>query len=225
MNIFEHRLNFFGSLDSEITKNSLLSLFRLAKQIQLQLGKKSYLLDCYLSLFFEGVNAIPIYDAADIGFTKGGELLGLCFHVLDNTEPEESHPLYWEIQAAYEQYKEILSFQESYTQMCLIMFSLEDELLAYTTDKFVKERIKSMNGLVDMVHLQELFNQISLLVGEEVMEDLNKQLKKRFLIAPISAVFAQGLTDELLDRLTSRDPETSRQMFQLFMDTMPDTMI
>ena len=54
------------------------------------------------------------------------------------------------------------------------------------------------------------------------MEDLNLMLKKRFLLAPKAVVFAQGLTDELLARLTSRDPETSKQIYQLFMDTLSD---
>lgn len=224
MNIFEHKSSFLGSLDSEIANDSLLSLFRLARQIRLQLGPKSYLLDCYLSLFFEGVNAIPTCDAAHEGFLQGYELQGLCSHVLDGTAPERSHQLYPRIRKAYEQQAGMLSFQESLTQVFLLMLSLEDELLAFSVEQFVKEQQKNMNAPVDMIHMQELYTQISQLVGEPVMEKLNQQLKKRFLIASTAAVFAQGLTDDLLVRLTSRDPETSRQMFQLFMDGIPDIL-
>lgn len=41
--------------------------------------------------------------------------------------------------------------------------------------------------------------------------------------SPVAAVFAQGLTDDLLYKLTSRDNETSKQMFQLIIDRLPDT--
>jgi len=52
------------------------------------------------------------------------------------------------------------------------------------------------------------------------MEELNLRLKKQFLLAPITVVFAQGFTDELLDRLMCRDPETSRLIFQLMIDVL-----
>ena len=51
MNIFQNRDNLFGCLYSEVVSDSLLSLFRLAKQIQLRLGKQGYLLDNYLTHF------------------------------------------------------------------------------------------------------------------------------------------------------------------------------
>ncbi len=225
MNIFEHRSSFFGKLDNEITNGSLLSLFSLITQIRLRLGKQGYLLDCYLSLFFEGANAVLTYNAADDGFMKSGEFQRLCFHVLDGTEPEKPHPLYKRIREVYELQTGIQSFQERYTQLYLLMFYLEDELLEYATGQFVEEQLKSIDLVADMVRLQELYDQISRLVGEPAMEDLNQRLKGRFLIATLATVFAQGFTDELLDRLSSRDPETSRQMFQLFIDNMPNTLV
>lgn len=55
------------------------------------------------------------------------------------------------------------------------------------------------------------------------MEELNKQLQQRFLIVPVALSFAQGLTYDLLYKLTARDPETSRQMFQLLLDAMTES--
>ena len=67
MNIFQNRDSLFGCLDSEVTNNSLLSLFRLAKQIRLRLGKQGDLLDNYLTHFFEGVGSELAFVAADEG--------------------------------------------------------------------------------------------------------------------------------------------------------------
>ena len=77
MNMFQNLDGLFGCLDSEVTNDSLLSLFRLAKQIRLRLGRQGYLLDCYLSYIFEGLNNTLVHEAADDGFQTGGELPGL----------------------------------------------------------------------------------------------------------------------------------------------------
>lgn len=223
MNIFGHRNSFFGRLDGEVTSGSLLSLFQLAKQIRQRMGKQGYLLDCYLSLFFEGVSNALAYDAADEGFQSGGEFQNLCFHALDGTEPEKEHPLCQRVKETYAKLEGELLFQERYTRLCLLFFPLADELMAYATAGFVEEQKNALNGVVDDIRLQQLYNEISHLAGESMIEELNRRLEQRFLIAPLATVFAQGLTDDLLCRLTTRDHETSRQMFQLLIDRLPDT--
>jgi hypothetical protein len=223
MNIFEHRSSFFGSLTGEVTDDSLLSLFKMAKQIRQRMGKQGYLLDCYLSLLFEGVSNALAYDAADEGFQSGGKLQNLCFHVLDGTEPEKEHPLYGRAKEVFAEQKVLLPYQERYTRLCLLMFPLADEMMAYATAMFLEDRENALNGVVDEIRLQELYKQISHLAGESMMEELNRRLRQRFLIATQVAVFAQGLTDDLLNGLTYRDQETGRQMFQLLLDNLPDT--
>jgi len=223
MNIFKHRDSFFSCLDSRVTEDSLLSLFRLAKQIRLRLGKQGYLLDCYLSLILEGLCGNLAYDAADEGFQSAGKLQSLLFHVLDGTELIKPHPLYQRAQEVCEQQKTTLVFQEQYTNLSMLLFPLADEMMADATSRFVERQVSDLNKEVDEIRLQELFDQISHLAGEAMMEDLNEKILKRFLIAPMTAVFAQGFTDDLLCRLTSRDYETSKQMFQLLLDSLPDT--
>ena len=80
--------------------------------------------------------------------------------------------------------------------------------------------MKIIEDAIDFFRLKEFYNQISQIVGEPFMEEFNLRLKKRFLLAPIAVVFAQGFTDELLDRLMCRDPETSRLIFQLMIDVL-----
>jgi len=130
MNIFEHRDSFFGKLDGEITGGSLLPLFQLAKQIQSRMGNQGYLLDCYLSLFFEGVSNALAYEAADEGFLSGGEFQTLCLHALDGTEPEKEHPLCQRVKEAYAKLEGELLFQERHTRLCLLFFPLADELIS-----------------------------------------------------------------------------------------------
>jgi parvulin-like peptidyl-prolyl isomerase len=123
----------------------------------------------------------------------------------------------------YAKQEGVVPYQDRYTRLCLLFFPLADELVAYAAARFVEEQVSNLNGVVDEIRLQELYNQISHLAGEAMMEELNLRLKQRFLIAPLAAVFAQGLTDDLLNRLISRDQETSKQMFQLLLDSLSDT--
>ncbi len=198
MNIFKHRDSFFGCLDSGAAEDSLLSLFKLAKQIRLRLGRQGYLLDCYLSSFFEALSTELAYDAADEGFHRGGELQGLLFHVLDKTEPEKPHPLYQRVREVCEQHADKLVFQERYTNLSMLLFLVEDEAMKHLAAEFLEEQVDSLNGVVDEIRLQHLYGQISHLAGEAMMEELNQQLKQRFIIAPVVVLFAQGFTDELL---------------------------
>lgn len=220
MNIFEHEASFLGSQEVECTGDSLLSLLRLAKQIRQRLGTQGYLLDCYLSLFFEGVSTILTYEAANDGFMGCGEFQSLCLHVLDDTEPDNPHPLYQRILETYEVQRKKLSFKEYHTQLYMLLVFLEDELQSYATEFFVKEQVKIIDDVIDFFQLKKFYNQISQIIGESFMEELNLRLEKRFLLASIAAVFAQGFTDELIDRLRCRDPKTSKQIFQLMMDVL-----
>ena len=221
MNIFQNRDSLFGCLDSEVVSDSLLSLFRLAKQIRLRLGKQGYLLDNYLSHIFMGLDRGLASNAAEEGNDVSSTFQRLFFHLLDGTEPSKPHPLYPRMREVYEQHADKLAFQERYTNLCQLMFPLADELMAYATAEFVKEQDNNLNGVVDGVYLRELYDKISHLAGEAMMEELNQKIKQRFLIAPQAVAFAQGFTDELLCKLANRDHETSRQMFQLLMDSLP----
>jgi len=223
MNMFQNLDSLFGCLDSEVTNDSLLSLFRLAKQIRLRLGKQGYLLDCYLSLIFEGLNNKLANEAADDGFQTGGQLQGQLFHMMEGTEPKKTVPFYQRMQEIYEQQKSVLNFQERHTNQTILLFSLADEMMADATSRFVQEQVNGLNGIVEVVYLQDLFERISHQIGDAMMEELNARIRQRFLMAPLAAVFAQGITNELLFQLTDRDRETSRQMFQLLLDILPDT--
>lgn len=220
MNIFEHKASLLGGQEIEIYGDSLLALLRLAKQIQQKLGKKGYLLDNYLSLFFEGVSASLSYEAANDGFMGCGEFQSLCLHVLNGTEPDKPHPLYQHILETYQMQKKNLSYEDCNTQLYMLLVLLEDELQAYATECYIKEQVKIVDNMIDFFQLKELYCQISQLVGEQFMHELNLRLKKRFLLAPIATVFIQGFTDELIDRLRCRDPESCKQIFQLIMDVL-----
>ena len=52
------------------------------------------------------------------------------------------------------------------------------------------------------------------------MEELNRKLR-RFQVVSLRDAFLQGYTNDLLYQLTWRDPESSKQIFQLLLDILP----
>ena len=93
MNIFKETNDFIGSVDLE-QENSLSSLFRLAKQIRMKLGNQGYLLDHYLSLFFDAVYNLPPLEAMDDGYQAAAPYYEICKIVCDPSIGTQENPLY-----------------------------------------------------------------------------------------------------------------------------------
>lgn len=222
MNIFETHTQFSGRFDPDSTGGSLLALLSLARNIRLKLGRQGYLLDSYLSLFLEAANAVLVYEAADDGFERGGELRSLCFDVIDRGSTEKDHPLYASALNTLIARTDMLHYQERQTRMNLLYAILSDEFLPFIAKHFQREVDDRLGASYDSQKMINLFERISEVVGEPLMETLNLRLKQRFLLAPLVPVFAQGVTNDLLYCLTSRDSETSKQVFQLLLDSIPE---
>lgn len=221
MNIFENKENFFGSVENEATNDTLLSLFQLAKEIQTRLGKQSYLLDCYLSVFLDALSNLVSYKTAEEGLAKNNELQLFFCDLFKGTDQKESSPIYKKAKELFHNQAQKLPYQEQDTKICLLMILIADDMMLYSVADFMKEQAEKFCKMVDEIRMEKLYQQISYIVGEAVMEQFNLKLKQRFLIAPVIRVFAQGINNDLIDILNMRDDETSKQMFQLFLDNLP----
>lgn len=220
MNIFQTHNEFAGRFDPDSTGSSLLSLLTIAQNIRRKLGRQGYLLDNYLSLFFEAANSVLAYEAANDGFERGGELRHLCFGVIDRDDTEKDHPFYGAALNKFSNCMDTTCYQERKTRMNLLYALLSDEYLQFIAKNFQREVDDRLSAAYDSQSLIDLFCRISEAVGEPLMETLNLRLKQRFLLAPLVTVFVQGMTNDLLYCLASRDSETSKQIFQLLMDSM-----
>ena len=73
---------------------------------------------------------------------------------------------------------------------------------------------------MDIVRLRKVYEKITSITGEPVMETLNLKLKQKFLATPQMMIFAQEFAFDILGWMVLRDIESSRQMFQLILDDM-----
>lgn len=212
---------FYGGEDRVVAEVPLLAIFRLAKQIRLQLGPKGYLLDSYLDIMFQGLMIGSVSDVLEDGLNAAFDLQpSLLRHIVEGAKPDMPHPLYHRAQEVYEQYPSVKSCQEHRTRMYLLMALLGDMSLASALSEFAAEQHSCLLSTIDVVVLQELYRDICRYVNESLMEELNRKLR-RFQVVSLRDAFLQGYTNDLLYQLTWRDPESSKQIFQLLLDILP----
>lgn len=222
MNIFREIDAFYGD-GQKGRGDPLYSIFRLAGRIRWELGPKGYLLDNYLGLVLQGLNMGVTGEAVEEGTEAAYQFqLRLLSHIVDGTEPEEPHPLFDHVREVYQRYPKIRSFQERRTRLYLLMALAEEKLLEHALSQFLAKQERFLIGSGDIVSLNELYDKIVCLADQSFMEELDQRLRQRLQVTSMLSAFIQGYANDLLFQLTWRDPETSRQIFQLLLDIMPE---
>ena len=187
----------------------------------MQLGPKGYLLDSYLDIVFQGLMSGSVSDVLEDGLNAAFDLQpSLLQHIVEGAKQDMPHPLYHWAQEVYEQNPSVKSFQEHRTRMYLLMALLGDKPLVSALSEFAAEQHSCLLSTIDIVVLRELYRDICRYVNESLMEELNRKLR-RFQVVSLRDAFLQGYTNDLLYQLTWRDPESSKQIFQLLLDILP----
>lgn len=221
MNIFNRESVFLGEHPFEAISEATTEIFKLAKEIRNSLSSQGYLLDSYLSMIFESLNNRLAYDIADEGFQVFSDLFGICT-ALQNENPRDmtKHPFYETAKKYVEEHP--LPYQEKVTVRDFYCTELCSEFIDFAVKNFIKEEKNKLRRVLETVQLQEYYSKIVYLVGEEKMSRLSELLKSRFLIARPVNIFLQAITNQFLYCLTTRDKETSKQIFQLILEDKND---
>lgn len=219
MNIFSTNEWITGPFNPDSLKDSLQAVFTLANRIREKLGRKGYLVDSYLSIFFESAAWALNYDSSEDGRERSTDLWALCSAVISHSDTEKNHPLYPRAVQLLSDLESSLDFQENSTRGWLLYLFLADDLLS-TALKFFRQDMENQITQSDFPSLSEIYDQIVGITGENQMDQLNLLLKHRFILSPLVSTFLQGLNSELMYLMTERDMETSRQVFQLYMEIL-----
>jgi hypothetical protein len=224
MNIFQNLESILAPPKTE-QAGSVMNLLRLAAEIRAKLGSHGYLVERYLSAMFEALGATSGYQAAEAGYEESDILRSLCFlamesrsrlQVADDKKELEKHPFYPVVKNHFEEHPDTLRLRFSVVDRHFAMLS--QEFLQFALPRFVKEEKDKIFRAVDNVALNEFYAEIAAIVGEPLMEQLNRMLIEQLLAVPVSIGFAYGSSCALLDSLVYVDKETGKQVFQLLMD-------
>jgi len=145
--------------------------------------------------------------------------------LLNGTEDKDTHPLYQNMENSFHQLTDLLAYQEKYTNVCLLFCCFADEMLVYAAAQFKEEYAQKLQDTIqDELHFEELYQQITNLAGKQMMDELLQKLHQFFLVDMPEKIFLRGFFEDLAHRLTDRDAETGKLMFQLFMEHLPDSL-
>ncbi len=180
-------------------------IFRSAQELRSALGMKSYLLDHYLSLFFQIVSQIDFIVLQDEAQAAMGEM-----HRLFSDTNGEASP---KISAIMEQFP----CQEATTKQNLCLISAADFIFEQSLFDFLAKK-NSLFSAVDTIELQQTENKIRECIGKEKMDAFQNILLRRFLPCTPFQLFSQTITTELVKRFLTRDLETDQEVFRLFLN-------
>ena len=179
-------------------------IFHSAQGLRSALGMKSYLLDPYLSLFFQMVSQMDFIVLQDEAQAAMGEM----HHLFSDTNGERSH----KISAILEQF----SCQEATTKQNLCLISAADFIFEQSLLNFLAEK-NPLFSAVDTIELRQTENKIREYIGKEKMDAFQNILLRRFLPCSPLQLFSQTITSELVKRFLTRDLETDQEVFRLFL--------
>lgn len=73
--------------------------------------------------------------------------------------------------------------------------------------------------------INNLYDNIAHLIGEDPIDELNKAIKERFFLVPALLAYIQGFTNDLLLCLTHLDENSNKRVFQLLMEHLSSGQI
>lgn len=189
---------------SDPPKPTFSEIFHSAQELRSALDTKSYLLDHYLSLFFQMVSQMDFIVLQDEAQAAMGEM----HHLFSDTNQEASS----KITAIMEQFP----CQETSTKQNLCLMSTADFIFEQSLLDFLAEK-NSLFSSVDTIELQQTENKIREYIGKEKMDAFQNILLRRFLPRSPLQLFSQTITTELVKRFLTRDLETDQEVFRLFL--------
>lgn len=213
MEFFKKSSDVYGEYCKEELHKATEDFFDISRRIKQKLGDKSYKLDRYLGWVLEIANSRLVYDAADSGFMIFGELRGLCIGILNYDSEITEHEFYETAKDFIGNHK--FPYKENHTLSELYCALLTPQFTDYAVKKFTEDVKQRVNQEIDIILVSQHSDLIIDIVGEEEMMALNKAITDRFIISSILDSFLQAINNQYLYCLLHRDPETSKQVFQL----------
>lgn len=189
---------------------SFSDIFCSANEIKHSLESKSYLLDHYISLFFHLSTQIDFNSLSDEIYNSMSVIHKQFLHADDMHSSELSEKIHILMQT--------FDCQEPFTKENLCFLSLADFILEQALSEFLSKQYLKYQSSVDVIELQQTADKISECIGKEHMKSFQMTLIQRLMPYSIAQLFLQGVTIELTKIFLTRDIETDKEAFRLFLN-------
>jgi len=230
MNIFKEENLFLGAFSFERLNKVDRQFWLVAKEVDEVLGERKYLLNVYLSYILEAVNSTITFEAAEKGFKDCTELLCLCGDVYNGRKISRNKNVYYK-PTFHEFYPHIKEFMDKHPEyqtegksnkvsIFLWINGLFCKFTEYAISKFLDRAKQKLVTCSDIKIIDECYQNMVEITGEELMERLNDAIKERFMMVPLSEMYLQSTINQYIDCLTQKDPKTSQYIFRIILDTI-----
>lgn len=230
MNIFKEENLFLGKFSLERLNEADRQFWIVAKEVDNILGDRKYLLNFYLSFIFEAMNSTIAFEAAEEGFKNCTELLCLCGDVYNGTKIARNKNIYYkpEFHEFYPHMKEFIDKRSEYqnddksnkASIFLWINGLFCKFTEYATNKFFHRAKQKLSACSNIKSLNECYQNMVEITGEDLMEKLNNAIKERFMNVSLSDIYLQSTINQYIDCLMQRDPTTSKYIFRIILDSV-----
>ena len=196
MDIFQY----FLSHQSENT-SAFSDIFHTAREFHQPLGRKSYLLDHYLSMFFHLITEMDFFILEDKIYQAISELQK---KMLDDLESNAD-------------YIPAFDCQEPAIQQERFWTALADTLLEQALTDFLKQNTLIYHTAIVLVDLKQTEQKLIEFLDKDSWEMFQQKLIHCFLPCSLMQLFRQGIVIEITKRFLSRDLETDQEIFRLYL--------
>lgn len=219
MNIFQNRDRFFGKPNFISIRGNMDEFWKLASKIKSELGDKGYYLDKYLNVIFETLADLDLATSSSVADDICWGILADCYIVCGDYEDlikKKEKSIFFEIVKNYIDSHPV-DFKEEHTKVEFYAGKIILENLQMIHKEFKKQYKNKVLMKIDYPVANSYFQKISSILGEEKMEDFDNVMAEAFVFGPIGLSVAQHSVVRAVGMLLYRDPESSKQIYQLMM--------
>lgn len=209
---FKKKISSWGNFSPERLNEADRQFWLTAKKVDKALESRNYLLNFYLSFIFEAMNSILSLKAAEKGFKDCIELLRLCGDVYNGTKMAKNKNVYYK-PAFHKFYPHIKEFTDKHLEyqnkdknnkvsIFLWINGLFCKFTEYAMRYFFNKQKNNLSVCTEVDTIDECYENIVEITGEELMEKLNDAIKERFLKISLSDICLQSTINQYIDCLT-----------------------
>lgn len=219
MNIFQNRDRFFGKPNFISIRGNMDEFWRFGSEIKLELGDKEYYLDKYLNVIFETLADLDLATASSVADDICWGILADCYIVCGDDEDlikKKEKSIFFEIVKNYIDSHPV-DFREEHTKLEFYAGKIILENLERIHKEFKRQYKNKVLMKIDYPLANSYFQKISSIVGEEKIEDFNNVMSEAFVFEGAGLLASQHSVVRAVGMLLYRDPESSKQIYQLMM--------
>lgn len=218
MNIFQNREIFFGKSNFINIHSHMSKFWKLAREIKAELGDQKYYLDGYMNIIFETLADMDLGTASAIADNICSNILGDCYVILgENAKKEKEKSKFFDMVQKYIE-EHTVNFKENHTKSEFYAANIIIDNLELLHQELKKRYKAEVLSDIDYPLASEYYKKITSIIDEEKMERFNDIIAESFIFGSIGISAAQHFIVYAVGMLVYRDPESSKQIYQLMME-------